>query len=226
MTIVLNPPLEGVVRVTQGFGWRPAYYAQFGLPGHEGIDFVGSGIHTLAAADGLVTEVGWHNGNIHHAYGYNVRLQHNIDGDVYRTIYAHGKPGSELVHVGYRVTAGQPLIQWDSTGNVQGAHLHISLTLDGATAQKRTTWPLDIIDPTPFLQGNAPETIFPFDVKVIAFDGLRVRTGPGLAFQKVETLPLDDVETVNEAVAADNLQWGRIGAGQWIALLYTQRVKA
>lgn len=224
MTIVLSPPLEGVVRVTQGFGWRPEYYKQFGLPGHEGIDFVGSGSHTLAAAAGVVTEVGWHNGNTKHPYGYNVRVKHEIDSDVYRTIYAHGLPGSELIKVGYHVDAGQPLIKWDSTGNVQGAHLHLTLTLDSATAQKRTTWPLDIIDPTPFLKGNAPETVFPFDVKVIAFDGLRVRSGPGVEYPKITTLSLGDVETVNKSFVAGNLEWGCIGKDQWIALMYTRKV--
>ena len=227
----LAPALEGVVRFTQGFGWRPAYYAQFGLPGHEGLDMVGSGAHTLAAAPGIVTEVGWHLGNVHHAYGYNVRLRHDVNGLTYRTIYAHGKPGTEQVQVGDAVIAGQPLIQWDSTGNVQGAHLHLSLTQDGATAAKITTWPWDIIDPTPFLlPQHEPDAAFPCMVNVIAHDGLRVRSGPGLAFAKVGLLPFtmagDRPVTVLRAMTMDNLQWGclTVAGDQWIALMYTQRV--
>ena len=226
MTFILWPALEGHIRLTQGFGWRPAYYAQFNLPGHEGIDEVGSGKHVLAAADGIVTEVGWHNGNVKHAYGFNVRMEHRVDSQVYRTIYAHGKPGSEEIKTGYHVTAGQPLIEWDSTGNVQGAHLHLTLTQDGATANKITTWPLDIIDPTPFLASNEPESPLPYAVKVIAIDGLRVRTGPGLNYPKIATLSLGEECLVVAAITVGNLQWGRIGLATWIALIYTQRVAA
>lgn len=225
----LFSPLEGTTRLTQGFGWRPDYYKQFGLPGHEGVDLVGSGPHTLAAFDGVVTEVGWHNGNINHPYGYNVRIVHDMgNGLVYRTIYAHGKPGTEQVGVGDAVKNGQPLIQWDSTGNVQGAHLHLSLTRDGATAAKVTTWPFDIIDPTPFLVPRlvSPVFAFPCPMRIIAHDGLRVRSGPGVTFAKIKTLPYGEVvEVVKTLTDVGGAAWGKIASDeQWIMLAYAQAV--
>ncbi|HLA39404.1 MAG TPA: M23 family metallopeptidase, partial [Candidatus Glassbacteria bacterium] len=139
--------------VTQAFGARPEYYAQFGLPGHEGVDLrapEGSRIH--AAASGVVTRV--ESGN--KAYGVSVRHSWNYQGETYECVYAHGVPGSVRVKVGDAVTVGQVLMLADSTGNAQGSHLHFSLKRVGATAAGyRDTagrkWPFDIVSPVKFL---------------------------------------------------------------------------
>jgi hypothetical protein len=136
--------------ITQGFGERPAFYAQFNLPGHEGLDIrAPHGSDVLAAADGTVRAVHL-NGNIDpkkHPYGNEVRIAH---AGGYETIYAHLK--SVAVAVGKTVSAGDVIGEADSTGNSQGSHLHLTLKKQGATARGETRYPNDIIDPTPFLQ--------------------------------------------------------------------------
>lgn len=136
MSIVLYWPVEDLKRgFNQAYGVNKAYYSQFGLNGHEGIDFWAThGSNIYACADGTVKMVhqitdGWHN------YGTHVRITH---ANGYETIYAHFH--SINVKVGDKVTAGQVIGLADSTGNSTGTHLHLTLKHNGV-----------IIDPTPFL---------------------------------------------------------------------------
>ncbi|MEW6567563.1 MAG: M23 family metallopeptidase [Chloroflexota bacterium] len=131
--------------ITQKFGANPQIYRRWNLPGHEGLDiraFTNANIY--ACADGTVFEIWPHAWG--HPYGIHVRLQHR---DGYRTIYAHLK--KVLVSVGEAVKTGQVIAKADSTGNSTGAHLHLTLKRDGATERGETSYPKDIIDPTPFL---------------------------------------------------------------------------
>lgn len=128
--------------ITQKYGARPGYYAQFGLPGHEGLDMrAGRGTRIFAVQAGRVKMVatdprpksqGGHN------YGVHLRISHPgyADGD-YETVYAHLL--ELLVEVGQEVEAGQLIGLADSTGNSSANHLHLTLKLNGK-----------IIDPTPF----------------------------------------------------------------------------
>lgn len=152
--------------ITQPFGANPSWYLPFGLPGHEGLDFVaplGSAIH--ACAEGVVTEIRLH-GNINRLefpYGNQVRLQHRANEGVFETIYAHLE--QVTVRQNQKVQAGDIIGYADSTGNSTGSHLHLTLKLLGATEAGLTLFPRDIIDPTPFL--------IPFSVaSTIPQDGL------------------------------------------------------
>lgn len=131
--------------ITQRFGANPRIYRRWDLPGHEGVDI--RALHNgniYACADGTVSDVWPHAWG--HPYGIHVRLRHR---DGYRTIYAHlRKP---LVSVGEVVKAGQLIGKADSTGNSTGTHLHLTLKRDGATERGETTYPRDILDPTPYL---------------------------------------------------------------------------
>jgi murein DD-endopeptidase MepM/ murein hydrolase activator NlpD len=131
--------------VTQPFGVNPQIYRRYGMPGHEGVDFRAlTNSNVYACADGQVYEV--YTDPKSHAYGIHVRVQHQ---DGYKTVYAHlARP---LVHKGDVVQAGQLIGRADSTGNSSASHLHLSLKRDGATARQETTYPKDILDPTPFL---------------------------------------------------------------------------
>jgi hypothetical protein len=132
--------------VTQGFGVNPRVYRRWGLPGHDGIDiYAPRNANVYACADGEVYRV--HDGTGGHSYGIHVRIAH-IDG--YRTIYGH--LNRALVHSGQRVKAGDVIGLADGTGNSAGNQLHLTLKKKGATAAGLTTYPGDIIDPTPFLE--------------------------------------------------------------------------
>lgn len=131
--------------VTQAFGANPQIYRRYGMPGHEGVDIRAmTNTNVYACADGEVYDVYTHPRN--HAYGIHIRIQHR---DGYKTVYAH--LARAMVRRGDQVRAGQTIGLADSTGNSAGAHLHLSLKQDGATARKETIYPKDIIDPTSFL---------------------------------------------------------------------------
>ncbi len=131
--------------VTQPFGANPQIYTRFGMPGHEGVDIRALlNTNVYCCADGVVYMV--HTDPESHAYGVHVRVQHR---DGYKTVYAH--LAKALVEVGDQVAAGQVIGKADSTGASTGSHLHLTLKREGATRRGETTYPKDVIDPTPFL---------------------------------------------------------------------------
>lgn len=139
--------------ITQRFGDRPEYYKQYGLPGHEGLDFKAPhGSNIYACADGvvkLVVDSSVAGGN----YGVQIRILH--ENGKYETIYAHLlKP---LVKVGDVVQQGDLIGLADSTGNSSGSHLH--LTLKDYTGEYATKgYGGTIANPTPFMMkfGDKP----------------------------------------------------------------------
>ncbi len=135
-------------RINQPFGANPELYRRWNLPGHEGVDiFAPRSANIYAAADGTVVRVDTYNGSAAAMpYGNSVRLRHR---DGYETTYAH--LFQVYVRVGDTVQAGQVIGVADSTGNSSGDHLHLTLKKDGATAAGLTSFPRDILDPTPFL---------------------------------------------------------------------------
>lgn len=90
---------------------------------HEGIDFAGgaaSGGNPIpAAGDGVVADsvIG------HPGWGNYVRLEHNVDGTLMSTLYAHMDPGP-VVSAGATVVRGQTLGYVGNTGASFGNHLH------------------------------------------------------------------------------------------------------
>lgn len=127
--------------ITQWFGVNPQNYLKFGLPGHEGIDFMAPhGSKIYAVASGKVIQVNPDNG----PYGINVRVRHE---NGYITIYAHLMEAH--VKVGDMVDPGQVIALADSTGNSTGDHLHLTLRHEGETLGK---YPNNIIDPTEYVK--------------------------------------------------------------------------
>lgn len=216
-------PVKPPVIITQNFGARPDYYRQFKvggvpLPGHEGMDFrayIGDPI--LAVAGGIVSTVAEF-GN----YGYQVRIKHHRGEMVYESIYAHGERHSALVNVGDAVNAGQMLMRADSTGNVQGAHLHFTLKCSGATLRGDTPYPGDIIDPTGlFLQAGEGANSEALPRRMItANPRLRVRKQPNAAAAIVGYVGYGAIViTLSEQDG-----WGLISdpVSGWITLKWTQ----
>lgn len=134
----MRNPLDKVV-VTQPFGARPEYYAQFGLRGHEGVDLQTKG---LGLGQGIWADLmGWQVARAvctgvcrvvygHPAYGTYVDLTAS-DGRVWR--YAHLKvarppssqsvvPGKDLV---FNVVEGESVGITGRSGNTSGPHLHL-----------------------------------------------------------------------------------------------------
>ncbi|MBK9049610.1 MAG: M23 family metallopeptidase [Chloroflexi bacterium] len=128
--------------INQYFGANPQNYAQFGLPGHEGLDIMApTGSRIFSVAPGRVSKVDTVASK--HPYGNYVHVEHR---DGYTTIYAHLE--SISVSVGQQINAGTEVGRADNTGNSFGSHLHLTLRKAGA---KVGNWPAGIVDPTPFI---------------------------------------------------------------------------
>lgn len=146
---------DGRFGVTQDFGVNPQNYKQFGLPGHEGIDFYAPhGTKIFAIDAGKVTRTGDERGRYikgkgGHNYGVRVYIDH-LDG--FQSVYAH--LNERLVDVGDEVEAGQLIGYADNTGNSFGDHLHLALKHVDALKQSGTMYqgyPWGIIDPTTYM---------------------------------------------------------------------------
>lgn len=192
--------------ITQWFGARPEFYKKFGLPGHEGIDFVAPlGSKIFAVAPGTVKRVQeTDDGN---AYGIHVRIQH-VDG--YETIYGHFK--SAIVKTGDAVNAGQQIGIADSTGNSFGSHLHLTLKHAGETLGK---YPNHIVDPTPFVkalleQGKDGAAY----VKDIVPDGTQFQ--PGQAIPQRWTLRNTGTTAWDDGYTLAYLSGDRIGSPAFV----------
>lgn len=196
--------------ILQGFGDNPDMYQRFGYPGHEGVDIkapLNSNIYACAA--GQVYRVD--DGTTGHPYGIHIRMRH---ANGYSTIYAH--LNQALVHAGQEVGAGEQIGLANSTGNATASHLHLTLTLAGATDAGLTTFPNDIIDPTPYLIGGPQQAQmglgsldWPFEQCLV---GLNVRGDGGNLSIDWDQLASAGFEAVrlmgshlNEALGDDNI---------------------
>ncbi|MGZ0712916.1 M23 family metallopeptidase (plasmid) [Coraliomargarita sp. W4R53] len=125
-------PFAVGVPMSYGFGMRSGTL-------HEGVDFTpGEGAPIQAIADGVVrvaTEAG-------SAYGVHVIIDHEIDGVLVSSHYAHMQYGSLQVTPGQTVTVGTVLGHTGNTGRSFGAHTHFEILMNGTTA----------IDPLPWLR--------------------------------------------------------------------------
>lgn len=95
---------------------------------HQGVDFIpGSGQPIYAIADGVVTA----HDERHWSYGNTVEIEHDIDGQVVTSKYAHMQRGSSPLQVGDEVEVGDFIGLVGSTGTSTGPHLHLEIWLDG-----------------------------------------------------------------------------------------------
>jgi murein DD-endopeptidase MepM/ murein hydrolase activator NlpD len=128
-------PFAVGVPISYGFGMRSGRM-------HEGVDFTpGAGSPIQAIADGVVREATTAGG----AYGVHVIIDHEIDGQLVSSHYAHMEYGSLKVEPGQKVTVGTMLGTTGNTGRSFGAHTHFEILMNGTTA----------IDPIPWLRQYA-----------------------------------------------------------------------
>lgn len=95
-----------------------------GYAGHLGVDYVksaGTKIRAIAAG----TVAGMSSTKLA-SNGYTIVLKHEVSGKTFYSFYAHmdSKPPFS---VGDKVTAGQEIHPYGSSGNVTGAHVHIGV---------------------------------------------------------------------------------------------------
>jgi murein DD-endopeptidase MepM/ murein hydrolase activator NlpD len=110
-------------RLSSPFGWR--IHPVFGdRRFHDGIDLaIAEGTPVTAAADGVVTDAGWH-GN----YGQYVRIRHSAGVE---TTYGHLSRIADGIKPGGRVSVGQVIGAVGETGVATGPHLYFEVSIGG-----------------------------------------------------------------------------------------------
>ena len=108
-------PLPGTPTITQGFGQNPDIYSQWGLQGHNGLDFgIDVGTTTYAPHDGIAT--------VQDEGGQGYGLYIVINDAKRRSILAHLSEAT--VSNGQFVYQGDPIALSGNTGFSTNPHLH------------------------------------------------------------------------------------------------------
>lgn len=215
MAIKLLYPVTGPI--TQVFGVNPDLYAQWGFPGHNGVDFgVPNATPVKAAAAGVVDKVSFENGG----YGNYVKLRHTDGATTFYTYYAHLL--NAAVSAGQSVAAGDVVGYSDSTGASSGPHLHFGLRIMEQNPAYK-----GYLDPLPYLTagGGEPsggEISGAIDIPEMEFEvaaeTLNVRSGPGITYPILEQL------TQGAVVSGKRLHsesaWIELAPGKWCALTF------
>lgn len=129
-------PFTRGVPIGSGFGYRAAP-CRGCSSAHQGLDMnPGTGTPIQVIADGVVSEAGGPAGN----YGQYVIVDHLVDGRLVRSLYAHMLAGSSPLSAGDYVSVGDEVGLVGNTGRSTGAHLHLEIRVDGATAVDPRAW--------------------------------------------------------------------------------------
>jgi hypothetical protein len=137
-----NPWPEGYsINKNSPFGWR-IHPISKKRKFHNGVDVAGT-FPVTAAADGVVSKVGWSP----KGGGHTVLINH---GEIV-TVYYHGAHKTELKK-GQRVHAGDFIYTSGTTGASTGNHLHFEVRRRGGK------WG-DVLDPELYLSGRAPKPV-------------------------------------------------------------------
>lgn len=134
----LWPVITDTYRLSSSFGWRSDPFRKT-RKWHAGMDIADTmGAPVTAAADGIVTFVGWRMG-----YGNLVEIKHE---NGFTTRYGHLSKG--LAKEGQRVNAGDLVALMGSTGRSTGPHLHFEVRKDD-----------NVLNPLAFIKDTRDEVL-------------------------------------------------------------------
>jgi murein DD-endopeptidase MepM/ murein hydrolase activator NlpD len=132
-TLVQWPLTEGTT-ISSFFGYRSCEGCS---TMHSGIDFTpGAGVPIEAIADGVVVGSSVADGS----WGTHVTIEHDINGVIYRSSYAHMQAGSMGLSLGDTVERGQVVGLVGNTGQSFGAHLHFTIQNASGTFLNPLPW--------------------------------------------------------------------------------------
>ena len=137
----LTCPVPEPYRMTQKFGENVSYYRQFGVEGHNGLDFsVVTGTPIRACDAGKIVKV-QQSGS---GYGNAMWVAHIWGWSLY------GHASETLLQVGQTVRAGDVIMRSGNTGNSTGPHLHFGVRRLGHFDTPMNHW----VDPLPLLNAG------------------------------------------------------------------------
>lgn len=133
---VVQWPLDPASPMSSGFGPRRAACGGCST-NHHGVDWTpGAGVPIEAIADGVVVGVD----SLGSTLGVHVVIEHDVDGVVWRSLYAHMQRGSSGLAVGQHVTRGSLVGRVGNTGVTSGTHLHFGITDAAGTYVDPLAW--------------------------------------------------------------------------------------
>lgn len=225
---ILKQPLKGEFRISQVFGANPSWYPT--SQGHNGIDWATPvGTPVYAMQDGVVirsmdfSQPGITDGKV--GYGRHVRIQHAQGVSIYGHFSRRDVVENQAVKAGQQVGLSGGATSDPNSGFSTGAHLHAEYRMDGVKNPVPGGFVYNAIDILKYITAEpiAVETPL-YRVKVTVTD-LVIRSGPGKAYSAVYKYASGEYDVFEEKWnATDQLLFGRIGAGSWIALKYTERI--
>ncbi|MBC9704762.1 MAG: peptidoglycan DD-metalloendopeptidase family protein [Enterococcus sp.] len=112
---------------------------------HSGMDMAGpdkSTIHSIASGTVMAAGPTYY-------LGQWVIVRHNFDGKIFDSVYGHLTENSQMVKVGDKVTAGQPIALEGTTGLSTGPHLHLEIWENGFMGKDSKH-----VDPQPWLKAH------------------------------------------------------------------------
>lgn len=170
----LRRPFNGNYALTQGFGERPEVYSQFGIKGHNGLDYgLPHGTPLVAALDGKVTEVG----NDATGYGAYVKIENDAQGQLYGHMSRIDVKVGDTVYEGQQFgLSGGTKGSWGA-GNTTGAHLHWGFW---ATPRNRSNGYAGYIDQAPLLISRDEQAALPSGRTYVSVGGAPVQGDNGL----------------------------------------------
>lgn len=206
----------GGYRITQYFDENPQVYRKFGLPAHEGVDMaLPTSTPLVAVHAGIVSKA---DNNPAGAYGKEVRLVWEAEGEQWETIQAHCS--QVIVQEGQSVQAGDLLALSGNTGHSTGAHLHFSLLKHGSRTPSRHGGVFyHFVDPLPYLrQGEVITPTYtgsPYRVQIR--EGVRVRRKAERSPDNIiTTLPYTSIVWLvpDDSISNDGYLWRKVSPGQ------------
>jgi murein DD-endopeptidase MepM/ murein hydrolase activator NlpD len=131
-TVTLTEPLPGA-RISSPYGWRihPVFHVTLF---HKGVDYEAArGTPIVAAADGIIEEIGYSKGS---GYGNYLRIRHTTHLE---TAYAHMLGFAPRLRTGSFVRRGQIVGYVGQTGVATGPHLYFEILVDNLQIDPQST---------------------------------------------------------------------------------------
>lgn len=141
-------------KITSPFGWR-THPTSGKKSHHNGVDiWTAPNVYNEAFAKGVVIFAGPSkakkaDGSLG-GFGHHVMILHNIDKQLYVSVYAHMVEGTLQVKKGDKVVAGTVLGRMGASGDVTGKHLHFEIYKG-----KKYAWSANgtnFVDPIAFIE--------------------------------------------------------------------------
>ncbi len=129
-------PFSAGATLTQPFGANPQDYQQFGLNGHEGLDYIPKDADKkVCAVESGIVVTDFDDPIQGKAYGNNIVIFVSAN----RRLWNYAHLAQNFVSKGDKVLRGQPLGLMGNTGNTTGPHLHLGLRLADANGNPLNT---------------------------------------------------------------------------------------